>query len=156
MTHSKFFQYSLSFPLVMWAVGLLGYTIAFRQSSDFVLKNMFDALRVFVPYLIFTAGIWRLASNKPYRTLIFLAFLVPIVWGVFFTLCYMPYSYFKEKLLDWYILCIMGFWATFVAYLAEVIPYLILVTFKENFMSETESSSVTASLDHAPASPERS
>ena len=118
------------------------------------MNNMSDALRVFVPYLIFAAAVWKLAKNKPYKTLIFLAFVVPIAWGFFFTLCYMPYSYFKEKLLDWYILCIMGFWATFVAYLAEVIPYLILTTFKDGFRRETESSNTASALDHTPASPE--
>jgi ABC-type spermidine/putrescine transport system permease subunit II len=116
---------------------------------------MFDALRVFVPYLIFAAAVWKLAKNKPYRTLIFLAFVVPIIWGIFFTLCYMPYSYFKEKLLDWYILCIMGFWATFVAYFAEVIPYVILVTFKDVFQDAPMTNRAVPPLDHSPASPER-
>ncbi len=156
MTHSRFFQLSLFFPLILWALGLFGYSLVFKQSYDFIVKNMFDALRVFVPYLIFAAAVWRIARNKPYRALVFLAFVVPIVWGIFFTLCYMPYSYFKEKMLDWYILCIMGFWATFVAYLAEIIPYLILVTFKEHFTSQTEDDGSVSLLDQTPASPERS
>ncbi len=156
MTHSRFFQLSLFFPLILWALGLFGYSLVFKQGYDFVAKNMFDALRVFVPYLIFAAAVWQIARNKPYRALVFLVFVVPIVWGIFFTLCYMPYSYFKEKMLDWYILCIMGFWATFVAYLAEIIPYLILVTFKENFTSWTGDDSLSSPLDHTPASPERS
>jgi len=118
------------------------------------MKNMSDALRVFVPYLIFAAAVWKLAKNKPYKTLIFLAFVVPIAWGFFFTLCYMPYSYFKEKMLDWYILCIMGFWATFVAYFAEVIPYLILVIFKGNFKDATIKNSAASPLEYSPASPE--
>ena len=154
MTHSRFFQLSLFFPVILWAVGLFGYSVMFKQNYDFVVKNMFDALRVFVPYLIFAAAVWRMARNKPYRALVFLAFVVPIVWGIFFTLCYMPYSYFKEKMLDWYILCIMGFWATFVAYIAEAIPYLILTTFKDGFRRETESSNTASALDHTPASPE--
>jgi len=154
MTHSRFFQLSLSFPIVVWAVGLFGYSLISRQTHDFIVKNMFDALRVFVPYLIFAAAVWKLAKNKPYRTLVFLAFVVPIIWGIFFTLCYMPYSYFKEKLLDWYILCIMGFWATFVAYFAEVIPYVILVTFKDVFQDAPITNRPASPLDHSPASPE--
>jgi len=145
---------SLSFPIVVWAVGLFGYSLISRQTHGFIVKNMFDALRVFVPYLIFAAAVWKLAKNKPYRTLVFLAFVVPIIWGIFFTLCYMPYSYFKEKLLDWYILCIMGFWATFVAYFAEVIPYVILVTFKDVFQDAPITNRPASPLDHSPASPE--
>jgi hypothetical protein len=153
MTHSRFFQLSLSFPIVVWAVGLFGYSLISRQTHDFIVKNMLDALRVFVPYLIFAAAVWKLAKNKPYRTLVFLAFVVPIIWGIFFTLCYMPYSYFKEKLLDWYILCIMGFWATFVAYFAEVIPYVILITFKDVFQDAPMTNRAVPPLDHSPASP---
>ena len=156
MTHSKFFQLSLFFPIILWALGLFGYSLVFKQSYDFIIKHMFDALRVFVPYLIFAAAVWRIAGNKSYRALVLLAFFVPIVWGIFFTLCYMPYSYFKEKMLDWYILCIMGFWATFVAYLAEIIPYIVLLTFKENFTSEREHESSSSSIDPTPASSERS
>lgn len=154
MTHSRFFQLSLSFPIVVWAVGLFGYSLISRQTHGFIVKNMFDALRVFVPYLIFAVAVWKLAKNKPYRTLVLLAFVVPIIWGIFFTLCYMPYSYFKERLLDWYILCIMGFWATFVAYFAEVIPYVILVTFKDVFQDAPITNRAVPPLDHSPASPE--
>jgi len=156
MTHARFFQLSLSFPFILWAIGLFGYSIVSKHNYEFISQHVFDALRVFAPYLVFAAAVWRMARNKPYRALIFLAFIVPIVWGLFFTLCYMPYSYFKEKMLDWYILCIMGFWATFVAYLAEIIPYLILATFKENFASATENNSAASSIDHTPASSERS
>jgi hypothetical protein len=144
---------SLSFPIVVWAVGLFGYSLISRQTHDFIVKNMLDALRVFVPYLIFAAAVGKVAKNKPYRTLVFLAFVVPIIWGIFFTLCYMPYSYFKEKLLDWYILCIMGFWATFVAYFAEVIPYVILITFKDVFQDAPMTNRAVPPLDHSPASP---
>ena len=156
MTHARFFQLSLSFPFILWAIGLFGYSIVTKQNYEFISQHVLDALRVFAPYLIFSAAVWRMARNRPYRALIFLAFIVPIVWGIFFTLCYMPYSYFKEKMLDWYILCIMGFWATFVAYLAEIIPYLILATFKENFANATENNSAAASINHTPASSERS
>jgi len=154
MTQSKFFQLSLFFPIVLWAIGLFGFSLLYKQSYDFIMNNMSDALRVFVPYLIFAAAVWKLAKNKPYKTLIFLAFVVPIAWGFFFTLCYMPYSYFKEKMLDWYILCIMGFWATLVAYFAEVIPYLILVIFKGNFKDATINNGAASTLDYSPVSPE--
>jgi len=156
MTHSRFFQLSLSFPVILWAIGLIGYSAATKQDYEFIAKHLFDALRVFVPYLLFAAAVWRLAKNKPYRSLIVLAFVIPMVWGIFFTLCYMPYSYFKEKLLDWYILCIMGFWATFVAYFAEIIPYIILTAFRENFTSEAENNDAASTLDPAPATPETS
>ncbi|NJD55732.1 MAG: hypothetical protein FIA94_04915 [Nitrospirae bacterium] len=156
MTHSRYFQLSLSFPFILWAIGLGGYSIATTQNYEFIATHLLDALRVFVPYLLFAAVVWRLAKNKPYRSLIALAFVIPIAWGIFFTVCYMPYSYFKEKMLDWYILCIMGFWATFVAYVAEIIPYVILAAFRDNFTSETVNSNAASSLDAAPASPERS
>jgi len=108
----------------------------YREGADFILKNLFNACRVFVPYLIFAAVVWKLASKKPYRLLIPLASVVPIVWGVFFTLFYMLMSYIAERTVDpWYVLCIMAFWAAVVAYLAEIIPFLVLTIFKDDFKS---------------------
>lgn len=141
---------------MLWAIGLFGYSIVSKQDYEFIMKHMIDALRVFVPYLIFSAAVWRIARDKPYRTLVLLAFVVPIVWGIFFTLCYLPYSYFKEKMLDWYILCIMGFWATFVAYLSEIVPYFILTTFKDNFTNNAGNNNVLSSFERTSASPEGS
>jgi pilus assembly protein TadC len=136
MTQSRFFQLSLLFPFVLWCICLLVFSLAYREGADFILKNIFNACRVFVPYLIFAAVVWKLASEKPYRLLIPLASVVPIVWGFFFTLFYMLISYIFERSLDaWHVLCIMAFWATVVAYLAEIIPFLILTIFKDDFKS---------------------
>jgi hypothetical protein len=154
MTRSRFFQLSLFFPVLLWVLGMLGYSLMYKHSYDGIISNLFDALRVFVPYFFFAAIVWRLADNKPYRALMVMTFVIPIIWGIFFTLCYMPYSYFKERLLDWYILCIMGFWATFVAYFAELIPYLILVTFKDNFKDAPVKDLGPTPMNHASASPE--
>jgi hypothetical protein len=37
---------------------------------------------------------------------------------------------------DWKVLCIMDFWATVAAYFFEIIPYIILVAFKNDFKSD--------------------
>lgn len=103
-----------------------------------MLSNLLNGYRVFVPYLIFTAAIWKLASNRPYRLLILMAFVVPIIWGVFFTLFYMLSAYMRERTTDeGHVLCIMAFWATLVGYLVEIIPFLILIIFKDNFKPDS-------------------
>lgn len=134
MTQSRFFQLSLFFPFILWSLCLLAFSLIYREGADFILKNLFNACRVFVPYLIFAAVVWRLATGKPYRLLIPLASILPIAWGVFFTLFYMLISYAAERALDpWHVLCIMAFWAAVIAYLAEIIPFLILTIFKDDF-----------------------
>jgi hypothetical protein len=123
----------------------------YREGADFILKNLFNACRVFVPYLVFAAVVWKLASEKPYRLLIPLASVVPIVWGVFFTLFYMLISYIVERTVDpWYVLCIMAFWATVVAYLAEIIPFFILTIFKDDFRSGEGEQIESTPLDQCP------
>lgn len=139
MTQSRFFQLSLLFPFVLWCVFLLLFSALYKEGSAFIMNNLFNAFRVFVPYLIFAAIVWKLARNKPYRLLAPLAALIPIVWGVFFTLFYMLISYIVERNVDqWHVLLIMAFWATVVAYLAELIPFLILTIFKEDFKHSEE------------------
>ncbi len=65
-----------------------------------------------------------------------MASVVPIVWGIFFTLFYMLMSYIVARTIEpWYVLCMMAFWAMVVAYLAETIPFLILTIFKDDFRS---------------------
>lgn len=136
MTQSRFFQLSLLFPFVLWCICLLLFSALYKEGSAFIINNLFNAFRVFVPYLVFAAIVWKLASNKPYRLLIPLAAVIPIVWGVFFTLFYMLISYAAERNVDpWHVLLIMAFWATVVAYLAEVIPFLVLTIFREDFKS---------------------
>jgi len=134
MTQSRFFQIALFFPFVIWCFFLLASSLISHQSNDLMLKNLYDGYRVFVPYLIFSAGVWKLASNKPYRVLLFMAFVLPLIWGVFFTFFYIILTYFREASIDkWYVLCIMAFWAAIVAYIAEFIPFILLTVFKDNF-----------------------
>jgi len=136
MTQSRFFQVALFFPFLLWGMALLVFSFLNGESNSFILTNLRDAYRVFVPYFIFVAAVWKLADAKPYRILLILAFVIPIVWGFFFTLCYIGHSYFKEGVIDWKVLCIMDFWATVVAYLFELIPYVVFATFKNDFKSE--------------------
>jgi hypothetical protein len=134
MTQSRFFQISLLLPFALWCLCLLVFSLAYKEGAAFILNNLYNACRVFVPYLIFAAVVWKLASGKSYRLLIPLASVVPIVWGAFFTLFYILISYIMKRAIDaWYVLCIMAFWATVVAYLAEIIPFLILTIFKDDF-----------------------
>lgn len=151
MTQSRFFQLSLLFPFVLWCLCLLAFSLVYREGADFIMKNLFNAARVFVPYLIFAAVVWKLASEKPYRLLIPLASVVPVVWGVFFTLFYMLMSYIVERTIEpWHVLCIMAFWAAVVAYLAEIIPFLILTIFKDDFKPREGKRIEGAPLDQCP------
>lgn len=136
MTQSRFFQLSLFFPLVLWFLGLLVFTVVNKEGSTFIIKHMFDAVRVFVPYLLFAFVVWKLASNKPYRLLILMAVLIPIIWGIFFMLCYLLNAIITDQVRDLHILLIMAFWATVVAYLAEMIPLIVLTAFKNDFKAE--------------------
>lgn len=138
MTQSRFFQLSLFFPVVLWFLGLLIFSIVNKEGYAFILKHMFDAVRVFVPYLLFAAGIWRLAANKPHRILILIAFVGPIIWGFFFTVCYYLNAIVTDQVRDLKVLLMMAFWATVVAYLAEAIPHIILTIFKNDFRPEAE------------------
>ncbi|MHB8882104.1 MAG: hypothetical protein ACYC69_11420 [Thermodesulfovibrionales bacterium] len=134
MTQSRFFQTSLLFPLGLWLAGLIFFTFVQKQSSELIMDNLYSAYRIFVPYVVFAALVWKLVHNKPYKTLIFSAFIVPITWGLFFTLCYVLATLLTGSGLDkWYVLCIMAFWAMLVAYLFEIIPLIILSMFKDDF-----------------------
>ncbi len=145
MTQSRFFQYSLLFPLILWFLGLLVFSIINKEGYAFIIKHMFDAVRVFVPYLLFAAGVWKLAANKPHRILILIAFVAPILWGVFFTLCYLLNAIITDELRDLKVLLMMAFWATLVAYLAEAIPHIVLTIFKNDFKPEIAEELVSAS-----------
>ncbi|MDP2158352.1 MAG: hypothetical protein Q8K68_11660 [Nitrospirota bacterium] len=115
---------------------------------------MFDAIRVFVPYLLFAAGVWKVAANKPHRVLILIAFVAPIIWGFFFTVCYLLNAIVTDQVRDLKVLLMMAFWATVVAYLAEAIPHIVLTIFKNDFRPEmTEEIGIT-SLAGQPVSPE--
>ncbi len=76
---------------------------------------------------------WKLAKDKTYRLLILMALVMPIIWGVFFTFFYVIVTLITQRTMEqWYILCIMAFWATFVAYLLEIIPLIILTIFRDD------------------------
>lgn len=157
MTQSRFFQIALSFPVVLWLVCLLVFTAIGRDGSDPAMKNLQDAYRIFLPYLIFAAAVWRLAANRSYRILMLLAFAVPLVWGVFFTFFYMATAFIKDHTVDrWYVLLMMAFWATVVAYLFEVIPYIILSFFKQDFRAGPSEQAGKFGLGGAPSLPENS
>ncbi len=155
MTQSRFFQLSLLFPLILWLLGLLVFSIVNKEGYAFIIKHMFDAIRVFVPYLLFAAGVWKVAANKPHRILILIAFFAPIIWGFFFMLCYLLNAIITDQVRDLSILLIMAFWATLVAYLAEAIPHIILTIFKNDFKSELAEEIGNVSPAEQPLSPER-
>lgn len=136
MTQSRFFQLSLLFPFILWFLGLLVFSIVNKEGYAFIIRHMFDAVRVFVPYLLFAAGVWKLAAHRPHRVLILIAFVAPIVWGLFFTFCYLLNAIVTDQVRDLNVLLMMAFWATLVAYLAEAIPHIILTIFKNDFKPE--------------------
>jgi hypothetical protein len=137
MTQSRFFQLALFFPLALWCLCLLVFSLVYAQGAEFILKNLYYAYRVFVPYLFFAAAVWKVATDKPYRMLVLLASVVPVIWGVFFTLFYVTMSFIVEGKIDeaGHVLCIMAFWATVVGYFVEIIPFLVLAIFKDHFKS---------------------
>jgi uncharacterized membrane protein len=137
MTQSRFFQISLLFPFVLWGLCLLIFSFTYREGAAFILDNLYNAYRVFVPYLVFAAVLWKLAHRKPYRWLVLMAFVVPVIWGVFFVLFYALSSLVTAGMMEeWYVLSIMVFWAILVAYLVELIPFLVLTIFKHDFKSD--------------------
>ena len=131
MTQSRFFQVSLFLPVAVWGLGVLIFAFVLRLDNGAIWENLYNGYHIFVPYIIFAAVIWHLASNKPYGLLMFLAFIVPILWGFFFTLWYVIVTYIQDKSTDtWFVLSIMVFWATFAGYLFEIIPLLVLSKLK--------------------------
>jgi hypothetical protein len=146
MTQSRFFQLALFFPLVLWCLCLMVFSLVYAQGAEFILKNLYYAYRVFVPYLIFAAAVWKVATDKPYRMLLLLASVVPIIWGIFFTLFYVMMSFIAERKVDeaGHVLCIMAFWATAVAYFVELVPFLVLTTFKDHFKPGPPKNGTTA------------
>jgi len=134
MTQSRFFQISLLLPVAVWGLGLLIFSFMLRHANDVILQNLYNGHHIFVPYLIFAAVIWNLVNNKPYGLLMFMAFMVPILWGFFFTLWYVLATYIQDgSREDWFVLSLMVFWATLVGFLFEIIPFLVLSKFKTRF-----------------------
>lgn len=134
MTRSRFFQVSLFFPFILWCVALLVFSVLYKQGARFILDNLYTAYRVFIPYFIFAGVLWKVAGRKSYRSLILLASVIPMVWGVFFVLFYIVMAILRGDTIEpWYILAIMAFWATVVGYLLELIPLLVLNMLKDTF-----------------------
>ena len=134
MTQSRFFQVSLFFPVAVWGLGLLIFSFVLRLDNGVIWQNLYNGHHIFVPYLIFAAVIWKLVSNKPYGLLMFMAFIVPILWGFFFTLWYVLVTYIQHRSIEtWFVLSIMVFWATFVGFLFELIPLYVLSKLKTKF-----------------------
>jgi len=134
MTQSRFFQVSLLLPVAVWGLGLLIFSFMLRHTNDVILQNLYNGHHIFVPYLIFAAVIWNLVNNKPYGLLMFMAFIVPILWGFFFTLWYVLVTYIQDgSIEDLFVLSIMVFWATLVGFIFEIIPLLVLSKFKTKF-----------------------
>jgi len=146
MTQSRFFQVSLLFPAAVWGLGVLIFSFALRQDNDAIWQNLHNGYHIFVPYLIFAAVIWKLVSNKPYGLLMFMAFIVPILWGFFFTLWYVLVTYIQHRSIEtWFVLSIMVFWATFVGFLFELIPLYVLSKLKTKFKAvEQQNEALTA------------
>ena len=134
MTQSRFFQISLLLPVAVWGLGLLIFSFMLRHANDVILQNLYNGHHIFVPYLIYAAVIWNLVNNKPYGLLMLMAFIVPILWGFFFTLWYVLATYIQDgSIEDWFVLSIMVFWATLAGFLFEIIPFLVLSKFKTKF-----------------------
>ena len=146
MTQSRFFQVSLLLPVAVWGIGLLIFSFMLRQDNGVIWQNLYNGHHIFVPYLIFAAVIWKLVSNKPYGLLMFMAFIVPILWGFFFTLWYVLVTYIQHRSTEtWFVLSIMVFWATFVGFLFELIPLYVLSKLKTRFKAvEQQNSALSA------------
>jgi hypothetical protein len=145
MTQSRFFQVSLFLPVVVWGLGLLIFSIMLRHANGVILQNLYNGHHIFVPYLIFVAVIWNLVNNKPYGLLMLMAFLVPILWGFFFTFWYIVVTYIQDGSVEnLFVLSIMVFWATVAGYLFEIIPLWVLSKFKTRFKAvEQQNDAVT-------------
>ncbi|MBS1114196.1 MAG: hypothetical protein H6Q92_1959, partial [Nitrospirae bacterium] len=110
------------------------FSFVLRLDNGVIWQNLYNGHHIFVPYLIFAAVIWKLVSNKPYGLLMFMAFIVPILWGFFFTLWYVLVTYIQHGSIEtWFVLSIMVFWATFVGFLFELIPLYVLSKLKTKF-----------------------
>ena len=143
MTQSRFFQVSLLLPVAAWGLGLLIFSFVLRQDNAAIMQNLYNGHHIFLPYLIFAVVIWKLVSNKPYGLLMFMAFIVPILWGFFFTLWYVVATYIQQRSIEtWFVLSIMVFWATFVGFLFELIPLYVLSKLKTKLKAVEQRSNV--------------
>src|SRR5574340_886160 len=112
MTQPRFFQVSMLAPVVLWGLITLVVSLFLRHDYE-VRQNLYNGYHIVVPYLIFTLVIWKWVSNKTFGFLMLMAFVVPILWGFFFTVWYLLVSYIQKGSLEqWFVLLIMVFWAT--------------------------------------------
>ncbi len=136
MTHARFFQLSLCWPFIVWLLYLLFSSFKDHRGITFIVKGLYDSCPIFVPYALFAALVWRLAKGRSFRQLIMIAFIAPIVWGIFYVFSHMVQFYIKEHIVEgWFVLAVIFFWAAVVGYLIEIIPLAILVIFKDDFKS---------------------
>jgi hypothetical protein len=136
VTQHRFFQISLFFPFVLWCLFLLVSSLVYKQGMEFLLDNLYNAYRVMLPYSIFAAITWKKADNKPYRMLNIMALVIPFIWGTFFTLFFIVMTFIRTWTIEsWFVLFSMTIWAVGVAYLVELVPYIILTIFKDDFKS---------------------
>ncbi|MDA8431522.1 MAG: hypothetical protein M0Z60_01010 [Nitrospiraceae bacterium] len=137
MTQSRFFQISLLLPFMIWGLCLGIFSFAYKEGAVFILNNLYNAYRVFVPYLVFAAVLWKFAYHKPYQWFVLMASVIPVVWGIFFVLFYLLSTLVTSGTPEkGYVLLIMAFWAMVIAYLVECIPLLLLVILKHDFKSD--------------------
>ena len=136
MTQSRFFQLSLLFPFVIWCLYLVISSVVNSRGIVFIIKSLFGAYPVFVPYFIFAAVIWKLADKKPYKQLIVIALIAPLIWGFFYTLSHMLQYYLKLRMTEPFsIIAIMVFWAIVAGYVVEAVPLVVLTIFKDDWKS---------------------
>ncbi len=136
MTQSRFFQWSLLFPFVIWCLYLVISSVVNNRGIVFIITNLFSAYPVFVPYFIFAAVIWKLADKKPYKQLLIMALVAPIIWGFFYALSHMLQFYLKHRMIEpLSIIAIMVFWATIAGYVVEAVPLVLLTIFKDDLKS---------------------
>lgn len=137
MTQCRFFQVSLFLPFVLWCLYLLIVSLVKGLGISFIAEKVIESFHVFVPYFLFAAVIWRWVCQKPYKQLVLISLVVPVIWGVFFTFAHALQLYFMQHTVEkWSILAIMLFWSTIVAYIAEALPLLILTVFKGDFRTD--------------------
>ncbi|HEX8949901.1 MAG TPA: hypothetical protein VF790_13110 [Dissulfurispiraceae bacterium] len=100
----------------------------------FIVANVVGAYPVFVPYLIFAALLWKWSAGKPYKQLLLIASIAPLMWGPFYTLAHMLQFFIKERAFEQCsVACIIFFWATVAGYIVEAVPLAILAIFRNDF-----------------------
>lgn len=151
MTQARFFQLSLFFPLVLGVGYLIALLLGEKQDIGIALNKLFEAYPIFLPYIVFTAIMWKISDNKPFSRLVLIALIAPLVWGLFYAFSYVVQYYIKEQMTtQWFVLLIMVFWATVAGYILEAVPLLVLVIFKDNFRPAVQNTGPIDEVDKGP------